>query len=83
MMNLAPPPIDMTLVVPTPAQRNIPADLIDRLKQMTALLEMPIIQLVQHEESLRAALDTVVEYLPSDLVQRRRLRSRPDRKKVP
>ncbi|KAG2564729.1 hypothetical protein PVAP13_7NG107345 [Panicum virgatum] len=55
--------------LPPPAQRDIPADLPDRLKEMTNLLEMPITQLVQSEDHLCVALDGVAERLPSDLGQ--------------
>jgi chromosome segregation ATPase len=60
----------MTLAVPSPStEKDTPADLADRLKEIKGFLEMPMLQLLQHEESLRAALDAVAEHLPSDLLQ--------------
>ena len=60
----------MTLAVPSPStEKDIPADLADWLKEIKGLLEMPMLQLFQHEESLRVDLDAVAEYLPSDLLQ--------------
>ena len=68
--DLTPPPTDTSLAVPNPsAQEDIPADLTDRLKEIAALLGMLILQLFQHEERFRAALDAMTEHLPSDLLQ--------------
>ena len=55
--------------LPPSSQRNVPADLADRLKEMMDLLEKPIDQLVQSVDRLHVVLDAIAARLPSDLRQ--------------
>ncbi|KAG2629505.1 hypothetical protein PVAP13_3KG456901 [Panicum virgatum] len=56
-------------VLPPSSQRNVPAYLADRLKEMMDLLEKPIYQLVQSVDRLHVVLDAIAARLPSDLRQ--------------
>jgi hypothetical protein len=71
MLDSAPSLLGAAIQTATPSssQRNAPADLIDRLQEMVALLEMPIDQLVQGEDCLHVMLDSTAERLPIDLRQ--------------
>ena len=62
----APDAAIQTAAPPSP-QRSIPTDLTDRLREMVALLETPIDQLVQGEDHLLAMPDSTAEHLPADL----------------